>query len=376
MRGIPRLPAEVPRGFLPSNPQTWNGYGWDEIPLSDEAWVSFQSPFSPQYLGEGTVFTRGVAGMPLADESAAHAAWMAANELWPGSGAWGGTSLNTASFGTRPIPMYIVDSTAPGAQFQTMDSCGGISTAEQAVMVGPIPWPDFAVPASNGDKAIAIYDSGTGIMREYFLVVPTGVDGHWTATNGGYSLARADFRDLPSTNYAMQIRGGTSAVVGMHNALGFIGTAEAREGYVRHAVAFTCSNMRQGISWPARAADGLATDPDAPLEGQWCRLPMSVDPDDFNPFTAVVIRAFQEFGGFASDKNLWSHAFNAENSSTEQHWTGDPDPWAAEIPALYGGTLDLSDFPWHLTEWAPADWGRPSPDFGIRLGELAPWIED
>lgn len=336
------------------------------------------------YLGEGTVWQRDVSRMPVASNSAAMAKWVSDN-----CADYSGTraSLNTYSYGTRPIPVYVVDSTVPGCRFVKI-TAGGASATAAKVVSGMVPWPVFAKPASQGDKSIAIYDTGTGIMREWFFVSPvtTGEDGvvtEWKSTTGAYSVNRPGLRTLGVDNYTTQTREGTSAAVGMHNPLGFINNADMRRGVINHAVAFTCKDMHAGPSWPARAADGLSTHPDAPREGQWCRLPATFNPNTYvNPFTGrrlnrferMVCDAFKRHGGTATDKNLAVFAFNAENSATEVYFTGQ-DPWAegGEFANRYG-TLSLSSFPWEALEWAPVDWGRPSPDFQTRPGWTDPWV--
>jgi hypothetical protein len=340
--------------------------------------------------------TRDVRGlaMPLASNSAAHAAWMDANKLL----GWGAsTVLNTSVYGTQPIAMYVVDSTTPGCEWQYMDDVAARGDHEDWVDTycqGRIPMPLWATPAEVGDQGMAIYDLGNGIMREYFLVNPVdGKPGHWTCNTGGFSLAKPGLVDLHLTNPGLQLRAGSNAVVSMHNSLGFIGIAEVFAGRIGHAVAFTCSNMGEGFSWPARQGDGSSTDPNAPVEGQWCRLPAAVDPDHnpatgepYHPLTRMLIDAFKRHGGFASDKNLFVHAFNAEDGRTWRSLYG-TDPWYRHPTDSSGASdgvclkvlgnqnraIDVSDFPWHLTEWAPRGWGRPRPDFWLPKGQIDPW---
>lgn len=362
----------------------WDRYRyrvWDEVlqewvfRTEPDAGTVRHSPFWPYYIGAGSVLQRSAEGMPIDPNSAAMAAWMDANSPVPGTGAFGDkTALNTSQFGTRPIAAYLVDSSDPACETQTMDTVSGINNLDRPFLLGDIPWPHWMSPATNGDRSLALYDIGTGIMREYFFVQPVGdpADRVWRANSAGWSLAYPGLRTIGATNYPLQLRGRTSAAVGMHNPLGFIGVSEARRGRIDHAVCFTTGQMQQGWSWPAVGGDGTSSDTDAPVEGQWCRLPMSVNPDDYQPLTALIIRAFQQYGGYATDKNLWCHAFNAESGALEEHFTG-ADPWApgGELQTMYG-TLSVKDFPWHLTEWAPRDYGRPTPDWGS-VGHQPPY---
>lgn len=365
----------------PEDPSVWRG-----------------SMFWPHYWGEGTVFTRDVRDMPLAANSAASAAWMNSATPWtPGGGFGSKTSLNTSVSGTMPIATYVVDSTAPGAEWQYMDSVSaGAGFSNSTIDIyckGKIPLPTWAVPAQNGDRGLALYDLGTGIMREYFMVTPVeGKPGHWKAGTGGYSLNNPGLSDLAVTNPGLQLLEGTSAAVGMHNPLGFIGIAEVLGGHIGHALAFTTSQMNQGLSWPAIGSDGTlgreddpkhgTASPDAPVEGQWARLPESLDeeknPDTnapWNPLTKLIIKAAKRYGLVATDKNLFVHAFNVEDGHTWKQLYG-TDPWAVGgiCRTALNDNLSVADFPWHLTEWAEVDWGRPSPDFWLRRGETVPWV--
>ena len=378
-----------------------------------------QSVFSP-YIGEGTIWQRDISSMPVRSDSDDLANWMWTLSPTPykdkngtASGAFGSkTSLNRSVYGTQPIAACVVDSTDPRCRFQYIDTVVGpnMTTAEvDAYLKGPIPWPTGFLPAQNGDKAIAIYDLGTGIMREYFNVnAVANKPGHWTTGTGGYSLAKPYFQDLPTTNYATRLRAGSSAVVLMHNSLGFIGADDIRRWRINHALAFTTANFTWSnpASYPATWTDGKFPDStwsgwqenggaagpypgDSPCHGQWARMKSTVDPEynpstgqPYNPLTQLLIQGAQDYGLVATDTNAWAHAFNCESGNWEKAVTG-TDPW------LDNGELfnilrdvryltsqwDISDFPWDQTEWAERDWGRPSPDFLIRPNEPYPYWE-
>ena len=166
------------------------------------------------------------------------------------------------------------------------------------------------------------------------------------------------------------------------------------------------------VSWPARGADGKAEryipestwgvgsgsknftgDHRSPTHGQWGRLKASVDPMH-NPKTGkpysylvrLAIEAAKKYGIVGTDTNLWTNAFNAEQGRTWKHYYG-MDPWSpynggeGVIPKLItaqdakyeGGLGSWETFPWDQMEWAPIDWGRPSPDTNLRPGERKPW---
>lgn len=365
-----------------------------------------RSMYDP-YIGAGTVWQRDVRGsnMPIHPKSAQWAQWLwdkSPTPWYTGSVApWGSrTGINTSVFGTIPIAAYIVDSSVPGCNFQYMDSCGAV--INQSIMTGAIPWPKHAIPAQNGDRGMAIYDRGTGIMREYCMV--RGVEGymdenqnstnrHWRAASGGWSVNRPGLFNLSSDNYGTQCQEGRSAVVGMHVPLGFIGIQEIRRGYIDHALAVTAANLskldniNESASWPATGSDGKAPiEEDTLVHGQWMRLPDSVDPN-FNPRTGkpynamtrkYLIPAAKRYGLVFTDTNAWAHAFNGECGYTEKALYG-IDPWSDEgdlktiiDPLDPPNALSCNDFPWDLVEVAAKDWGRPNPDWILR-GNFLPW---
>ena len=170
----------------------------------------------------------------------------------------------------------------------------------------------------------------------------------------------------------MRLTTGTSSVVGMLNPISQIGIAEARAGQINHALSVTLPNAARGVtSFPARGNDGTDSNPNAPAQGQWFRINPSVNLDTLTlrPFTRIVARAIQRFGGYGADKNLWCFAFNAEHPINETA-AGRPNPWAAggDVATMYGG-VDLNDFPWNLTQWAPVNWNAQTPDAAVAIAQ-------
>ena len=81
----------------------------------------------------------------------------------------------------------------------------------------------------------------------------------------------------------------------------------------------TIANAGKGFSYPAKQGDGTSTNPNAPLEGQWFRIDPKIDLNKLNlrPFTLLVAKAVQKYGGYAADKNLFCHTFTAEHPINE-----------------------------------------------------------
>lgn len=359
--------------------------------------------------------------MPLDPNSSEIAVNVSQLSPFSPAGAWGSrTSFNTSSYGTQPIHAYLVDSTVPGHGIRKFAGSVSISTdleEQNYYLNGDIPLEPWMAPAQNGDRGMAVYDKGTGIMREYFMVeqAPGQSDPNVWSGTGGYSIAKRGLTDLKNDNWALQQRRGLSNIAGMHNSFGFIGIQEALAKKINHALCVTASTLRMRkddginpidgtplISYPARGADGklenylpggisYATHPwnggrITPTHGQWGRLKESVDPL-YNPktgkpypeFCQVVIQAVKTYGLIFTDTNLWCHAFNCEQGVTFKHFYG-VNPWAPKgiIHKNYVGKygedgFTLVDFPWEEMEWAPVDWGRPIPDWNLRPDQTDPW---
>lgn len=342
-------------------------------------WRAGQSIFYPKYIAEGTVYTRGVKDMPVLPNSKEIAAYMA---KMPSEYNKQGviTSANLTSFN---LPIYVVDSRDPGTTWATVhvpEFRNNMVNAElrKTMFTDKIPIPKWARRAEGGDHSMAIYDIATGILREYFCVEKKS-DIEWTASYGGYVT---NFRELSKCNYAMQMENGTCFAPGILGGPAQIGIEEARRGKINHAVIFTMANPRRGVfSWPAFQTDGSNDNPLAPCEGQWFRIPPNLNLKKLNlkPLTYLVAKACQEYGGFASDRNLFCHAFNFEPGYAEEKRTG-KNPWSqgGELWNKYGLRDNLmNDFPWEYTEWAPVDWGKNEKhrttvsSSGVNKGKLA-----
>lgn len=346
------------------------------------------------YLGRGTVLQRDISQMPVHPETDSMSRWMWEQTPFAPGGAWGSkTSLNTSSYGTQPVHMYVVDSTHPDApSAELRGTVAGIGTPQVEVdtyMRGTVAAAPWMVPAQNGDRGWALYDVGTGIMRELFglgyypelnrfaAMNPNGGGDGTGYAVGGYSVGNPGLKDLAVTNYALQQRRGIATVSGMHNSLGFVGIAEALNKKIEHALCFTVGSVAThpattadgvpygGVSWPSRGADGKAEmyapggskyDPNntshfhnglppTPTHGQWGRLKADVDPmhnprtgKAYKPFTRVLIEAAKKYGLVATDTNLWCNAFNMEQGRTWAHVYGE-DPWMPDAWSKTGKGL-------------------------------------
>lgn len=319
--------------------------------------------FDPMnYIARGTVFTRSVANMKVAANSSEIAANMptlddqvrkAHNKT--GFPDWLTTSTNTDSYN---IPIYVTDSRVAGCPTQNFKTLGfGYDTPTMLNGAIPCPDPNYAGPAYGGDQEFALFDRGTGIMREFYGAEYK--NGMWQCQFGGWSVANPDFVDLAHTNPQMKLVWGSSAVVKMHNSLSHIGMRELRAGVINHAISFTMPDGAPGASWPATGSDGGWTASAAPHEGQWFRVPQHVDVEalDVSPYTRLLLRSLQIFGGYFDDHNVVDFAAKIENPFTVPGGTQETliDPLVSQFG--YGVRVeDINDMPWNIMEFAEVDW--------------------
>lgn len=343
---------------------------------AQSAVVPGTSPFGSGYIGRSTVFTRDATTFPPATNSALIARYVAQQPVRHVTGSfkrWLRTGLNTTQFTT---PIYLVDSSLAGHDRATVTMVGAPEPGVSAALAGEIPIPTWAQTASGGDReALAVYDIGSGTLREYSRIRRTGPR-TWVASGGGFHRARPGLRHLAEDNYAMRLDAGANASTGMLSSLAQIGIDEVRQGAIGHAVAVSLADAsRHGHSWPAQGGRGSDDYMHAPRLGQWFRLPAHLDVDSLglNPLTLLIARAMQRYGGFGADTSRWSHAFHCEHPATEIHHSA-RDPWAPDGELQQRlGTLDVNDFPWHLTEWAAvADDPVPSPGMNPGAPSLPP----
>lgn len=394
--------------WAPRVPKAWNGYGFSR-PVGNYTRAN-ESVFYPRYMGEGTIWQRDVSSMPLATKSADYANWMATH-LHYGAG-FGPIGFNSSVHGTNSVQAHVVDSRiGHNKAYITGNFPTGYPTN---LLSGWVPWPDYPIKLQSGqDSGVVIWDIGTGIVREYYWVVKVaGHENGYTCITGGYAAYAPDFDDLPSrvahdgwgaedplSGYATRLTEGSNTVVAMHNHLGFIDVAGCltngadTPGTLDHAVAFTFANGAYpatpaegydetgalttvtGPSWPSKGGDGDTPGDVSPVHGQWGRLPMTLDKplEEYRPLTQTLIKACQTYGIVGTDTNNFVHAFNGEHADYWKQQLGGVDPWdvggvvnqkyeALSGKAGYaaGQALDVSDFPWHLTEWAPRNWGKPA----------------
>lgn len=407
-RLLTRVWSPVTESWEPKVPKSWDGYDWSR-PAGNYTRAN-RSVFYPDYFGKDTVWQRDVSTMPLATKSADYALWMSTHINY-GSG-WGPTAFNSSVHGTNSVQAHVVDSRTGSNKAYITGTFPG--TYGQSILSGWVPWPDYPIKLQPGqDSGVVIWDIGTGIVREYYWVQKTaGYEARFTCMNGGYAIYEPGFKTVatalqrnevgslvPAAGYATMLAAGYQTVVGQHNHLGFVDVAgcltegERTPGTLNHAIGFTFANgafpatPAEGIdsngvrstvtgpSWPSKGGDGDTPGDVSPVHGQWGRLPMTLDKplSQYKPMTQTLIKACQTYGLVGTDTNNFVHAFNGEHADYWKQQIGGIDPWAsggvvevkyANIALRMGlppsDAFSVSDFPWHLTQWAPRNWGKPA----------------
>lgn len=340
-------------------------------------------PLHPDhYLAGGTIATRLIPeDAPLASNSAGIATFVS-DELpriylpqpWADTIRLG-ASVGMGMHANDSIPIYVVDSSNPYQTLQSFSSTFPRVTAFPKLVqmtTGQIPLPTWAEPSGGGDRALAIYDRGTGIWRSYFGMMPDA-GGGWTFSSSGYWYGDKGSHKAGFWNYWLGLIQGSSSVAGISNELTQIGPEEIRRDQIDHMISLTFPNYRaDATSFPAKQTDGSLDPniyPNAPEVGQVFTLPKSFDVDAYaatrgmGPSMTAVLHAIQDHGGIITDKNHWVMSLNFENPLGFGVRADDPDNnlWATD-PVLASKMAqlnrDLNKFPWAETEWLVPDYAR------------------
>ena len=275
------------------------------------------------------------------------------------------------------IPIYTVDSSNPYQKTVTFDSTDGRVTNFPGIVhynSGKIPVPENFKPSDGGDKAAAIYDTATGIYREYFGLRYDETNKKWTYASSGYWHGDKANKSV-GENYNLGLVQGTSSVVGLSNSLTQIGIEEVKRGSIDHMISMTFPNYLSGPSYPAKLSDGSldpAKFPHAPRVGQRFAIPASFDVEEWakrtnaDPINVMIVKAMQKYGGMVTDKNHWSTAFNFEHpygmGKEGNPWNDDSQ--ASALMSKY----NPNKFPWEAVQWMPVNYAPVNPSYTGRAG--------
>ncbi len=213
-----------------------------------------------------------------------------------------------------------------------------------------VPIPANAVAAAGSDAEVTVYSPSTDQVWE-FWVTRKLADG-WHACWGG----RIDNASTGPGHFTSYF--GATAT-GLPNVGGMVSFADARRGYIDHAVSLQLIDAARfsDFSYPAQRSDGQGTGPIR--EGTRLRLDASVDVNalPLNPYAKMIARAAQTYGFIVTDKGGAVAVLGESGDALTGN--GGTNPWKA----LLGNTPNysvLKDFPWNRLQALTKDWDKPT----------------
>jgi hypothetical protein len=161
---------------------------------------------------------------------------------------------------------------------------------------GPYPIPPDAPieggPDSDGDRHVAVIDTGSCVLYELYHAWPQP-DGSWHAGSG----ARWDLK-----SNSLRPDGWTSAdAAGLPLVPALVRYDEVMSGEIRHALRFTVPSTQKAHIWPARHDAGESHDPDLPPMGLRVRLKAGVSISGYPTEVRVILQALKDYGMFLAD---------------------------------------------------------------------------
>ncbi len=164
---------------------------------------------------------------------------------------------------------------------------------------GPYPIPSNAPieggDRSDGDRHVVVLQQGTPCRswELYHSRRPGAAGGGWTAGSGAvWNL---------SSN-ALRRPGWTSAdAAGLPILPGLARADEIEAGAIEHALRFTVPESRRKFIYPATHFASDKRSKKLPAMGQRFRLRSKINPADFPPQAAVVVRALKTYGMIVAD---------------------------------------------------------------------------
>ncbi|WP_232664321.1 hypothetical protein [Pseudonocardia sp. TRM90224] len=180
------------------------------------------------------------------------------------------------------VPIYHADAGTPRRNVPL--------TAEWALVdaLPNVPVPPDARPDPMDDAQLAIVDSSTGCVYDF-----------WGASGTGSGLTAQWGNAMPVEGSGVYPDGLGSRASGISAAAGVITADELRRGSIEHALAFAYPKTKAGGPVPpATKSDGTSTDPSALPEGARVRLDPAVDVTKLglNRTELAIARALQRYG--------------------------------------------------------------------------------
>jgi len=298
--------------------------------------------------GPSSVWKQSVRGAPVAGTSAAQVQDLArqVRDNWGGVAAFNTWNYNTtlATVGPNQPRTRVIFDDCQHKGYTPWGLYGQNGQFED------VPMPDGAAPASGGDSEITVWSPSTDQLWE-FWVAHRRPDG-WHACWGGRL-------DNVSTGPGFFGGGFGATATGLPNVGGVVSFADARRGYIDHALSLQVIDAAKWyqISYPAQRGDGQGSGPIR--EGTRFRLDPSIDVDRLaiNPYAKMIARAAQTYGFIVTDKGGAVAVLGEGGDALVAN--GGVNPWHD----LLGNTPNYSalrGFPWDRLQALPNDWGKPT----------------
>jgi hypothetical protein len=241
------------------------------------------------------------------------------------------------------VPVYTVPPDQPTVPVRL--DVWDFATSLSETFAAGVPIPSDAVPASNPDQSLVVWQPSTDRMWEFFMLRRDS-DG-WHARWGGAmdSVSRNSGYFGADAFIGASSRWGATAT-SLPLAGGLMLHDEVRTFRIDHALALSVGTAKQGMwSWPAQRSDGESAQPDAIPEGARFRLDPNLDLSklDMPPMTRAMAQAAQRYGIIVNNQTGQGLCF----------WTEDPTRYGINYRTdLFDGmypTQYLRSFPWdHL----------------------------
>ncbi len=297
--------------------------------------------------GPGSVWKQVVRGAPVAANSATQVgniSW-SVNHNYNGVAAFNVWDYNTAvavvGSGQRRSRVHWDDCQHKGSLPGGVYGPGG--------QFEDVPVPDNAKVASGSDRELTIYSPSSDQVWEFWVTARQS-DG-WHACWGGRI-------DHASTSPGFFTRGFGATATGLPYVAGMVSIADARRGYIDHALALQIIDTADWwkISYPAQRGDGAGNGPIR--EGTRFRLDPGINVDSLglNRYAAMVAKAAQQYGFIVVDKG-GAVAVIAE-SGNGVAGNGGTNPWTSMLGSTPSYAV-MKNFPWDRLQALPTDWGKP-----------------
>lgn len=198
------------------------------------------------------------------------------------------------------IPIYSATGSTPK---YAVDCTGPASWGACPLEAKTLPIPSGAAPNQGSDGVMAVVDTATNTVSEYWQAAKSP-SGTWTTSWGAIN-------SMSGSGW-----GGSSTGAGASRIGGVVRVAEIQAGVIDHALVMQSDNVCKGVyRAPALKTDGDSTRSDCIPEGARLQLDPSINVEAISGITAgekAVAKALQAYGAYVIDRAGTSLAVSFE----------------------------------------------------------------